>query len=145
MKFSKYNASFFGECLQLFNENCPQYFAENEREDYISFLKGGPSDYFTGAIENTVVSAFGVISSPEKLRARLSWILVTPKAKGKGVGNTMMNYAIETAIKRRESAIDIAASHLSASFFAKFGAEELDRTQHGWGPEMHRIDMEIKL
>ena len=68
-----------------------------------------------------------------------------PKSKGRGVGVKMMNYARETAFKNGSSAIDIAASHLSASFFTKFGAEELKITQNGWGPDMHRVDMEIKL
>ena len=145
MKFLNYNDLYFGKCLQLFNENCPEYFAENEREDYIDFLEGSPSGYFIGISDGSVVSAFGLISTREPSRTRLSWILVSPKSKGRGVGVKMMNYARETAFKNGSSAIDIAASHLSASFFTKFGAEELKITQNGWGPDMHRVDMEIKL
>ena len=145
MKFLNYIDLYFGKCLQLFNENCPEYFAENEREDYIDFLEGSPSGYFIGISDGSVVSAFGLISTREPSRTRLSWILVSPKSKGRGVGVKMMNYARETAFKNGSSAIDIAASHLSASFFTKFGAEELKITQNGWGPDMHRVDMEIKL
>ena len=145
MKFLHYNDLHFGKCLQLFNENCPEYFAENEREDYIDFLEGNPSGYFIGVSDDCVVSAFGLIITPESSRTRLSWILVSPKSKGRGVGVKMMNYVKEKALKNGSSAIDIAASHLSASFFTKFGAEEIKITQNGWGPDMHRVDMEIKL
>ncbi len=145
MRFLNYDDSYFDKCIEMFNENCPEYFAENEREDYIGFLDENPSGYFVGISEDAVVSAFGVISNSETLRTRLSWILVSPKCKGSGIGIEMMNYAIEASVKRGASAIDIAASHLSAPFFAKFGAEELSETQNGWGPGMHRVDMKIKL
>ena len=145
MEFLKYNDLYFGKCLQLFNENCPEYFAENEREDYMNFLEGNPSGYFIGVSDGSVVSAFGIISTPESSRTRLSWILVSPQFKGRGIGVKMMSYAKKTAFKNGSSAIDIAASHLSSSFFTKFGAEELKITQNGWGPDMHRVDMEIVL
>jgi hypothetical protein len=38
----------------------------------------------------------------------------------------------------------IAASHKSAPFFAGFGAEAVAETPDGWGPGMHRIDMELR-
>jgi len=27
------------DCLKLFDQNCPKYFATNERQDYIAFLQ----------------------------------------------------------------------------------------------------------
>jgi hypothetical protein len=41
--------------------------------------------------------------------------------------------------------IRIAASHRSAPFFARFGAETVRETPDGWGPGMHRIDMELTV
>jgi GNAT superfamily N-acetyltransferase len=145
MQFLNYENSYFGRCLQIFNENCPQYFAENEREDYIDFLKGNPSDYFIGVSGNFVASAFGVVCTPEISRVRLSWILVLPKLKGRGVGTKMMFFSKATALNKGASVIDIAASHLSAPFFEKFGAEEINTIENGWGLGMHRVNMEIKL
>jgi hypothetical protein len=42
-------------------------------------------------------------------------------------------------------AIDIAASHLSAPFFTRFGAKEVRCTKDGWGAGMHRVDMLLPL
>ena len=41
--------------------------------------------------------------------------------------------------------IKIAANHLSAPFFAKFGAKTVLETKDGWAPDMHRVDMELHL
>ena len=41
--------------------------------------------------------------------------------------------------------IDIAASHLSAPFFKKFGAIEIKIIEDGWGKGMHRVNMKLKL
>ena len=143
--FTKYDRSNFDNCLELFNDNCPQYFADNERDDYIGFLKANPLDYFVGEAGNTIASAFGITKIQGMSRSRLSWILVSPTYKGSGIGMAMMNYAKDTALAQRSSAIDIAASHLSAPFFAKFGAKVISTTDNGWGPGMHRVDMELSL
>ena len=39
--------------------------------------------------------------------------------------------------------VSIAASHKSAPFFARFGARIVETTPDGWGPGMHRVDMEL--
>ncbi len=145
MEFIGYNAAHFNECVTLFEQNCPSYFAENEREDYIRFLQTEPepSGYFVGVIENQLVSAFGVSNTPETKRARLSWILVSPSKKGLGIGNKMMTRAQIIAQEKGATVLDIAASHLSAPFFKAFGAQERQNIPHGWGIDMHRVDMEI--
>ncbi|MCS5593886.1 MAG: hypothetical protein NZ730_05005 [Porticoccaceae bacterium] len=43
------------------------------------------------------------------------------------------------------SLVTIATSHKSALFFAKCGAVEINFTDNGWGPGMHRVDMELPL
>ncbi len=44
-----------------------------------------------------------------------------------------------------EGPLHIAASHKSAPFFARFGAQETATTPNGWGRDMHRVDMELVL
>lgn len=57
----------------------------------------------------------------------------------------MMSLAKKMAKKINMQIIDIAASHLSAPFFATFGAKKVAEIKHGWGLDMHRIDMELPL
>ncbi len=37
--FCDYSNSHLEDCLKLFDQNCPKYFATNERQDYIAFLQ----------------------------------------------------------------------------------------------------------
>jgi hypothetical protein len=41
--------------------------------------------------------------------------------------------------------VRISASHKSAPFFERFGAEPTSVTEDGWGPGMHRVQMELQL
>ena len=145
VNFFEYEARQFKVCLKLFDENCPHYFAENERKDYAYFLKSPPGQYFVGMLGAEPASAFGLIFAADSRRARLTWILVSAKSRGIGVGIKMMNQARQICSERGITAIDIAASHLSAPFFQKFGTSKIIEIPNGWGPGMHRIDMELKL
>lgn len=129
--------------LNLFDENNPEFFAEDERADYTAFLEQNPSGYKVGLIDEEVACAFGL--DVQENRARITWIKVSQSVKGRGIGNKMMVNAIEESKSSGVQVIDIAASHLYAPFFAKYGAVVVQETEDGWGPDMHRVDMEIRL
>ena len=57
----------------------------------------------------------------------------------------MVSYAKKMAKDSNMKVIDIAASHLSAPFFEKFGAKTIKEITDGWGLDMHRVDMELLL
>jgi GNAT superfamily N-acetyltransferase/diadenosine tetraphosphate (Ap4A) HIT family hydrolase len=132
-------------CLALFDLNCPEYFAPNERTDYETFLDTKPADYRVALRDHRVVAAFGLLPSSRSGHRRLTWILVAPDAQGTGLGRGMMHEARAEAAKSEVRVIDIAASHKSAPFFATFGARAIDETLDGWGPGMHRVDMEWRM
>lgn len=144
LNFSNYTSTCFTDCVKLFDENCPKYFAENERQEYIHFLQQNSGDYFVGFYKQSLVAAFGVIMKSKNPRARLSWIMVSRNSQGSGVGRAMMNRLGEIANNANVKTIDIAASHLSEPFFRKFGAEQTGFVIDGWGPGMHRVDMELR-
>lgn len=131
-------------CLGFFDLNCPQYFAPHERRDYEQFLDGGPMGYETCRLDGRLVGAFGV-TGDESTCCKLSWIVVDPDAQGLGVGSAMMLRALARAGGLGSRQVVIAASHLSAPFFAGFGAVVVSGIVDGWGPGMHRCDMELRL
>ena len=145
IRFIPYDERNFGGCLSLFDGNCPQYFAINERQDYSDFLQSNPLGYVLGFSGETLVSAFGLNVGSSGSKASLSWILVSATAQGNGLGNNMMDHLIELAVQQGVSILEIAASNLSAPFFAKFGATTISETAHGWGLDMHRVDMRLVL
>lgn len=142
--FRRYRPGDRAACLALFDANCPQFFAPNERQDFDAFLAGEPSDYRVATQDNGVVGAFGVVTDDND-DARLNWIMIDPECQGAGVGARMMRDAIAIAGKLDRRQLHIAASQHSASFFATFGAIEVARKTDGWGPGMHRVDMLLEL
>ena len=140
-----YRASDIDACLAIFDANCPQFFAPNERGDYCEFLQRSPPGYMVATFDGLVVGAFGVAVEQKQRSARLNWIMIDPSSHGLGVGSIMMRRALETAVESAAADLAIAASQYSAGFFARFGAGEIRRTADGWGPGMDRVDMIIDL
>ena len=78
-------------------------------------------------------------------RAGINWILFDPAAQGRGLGTALMERLLGRARELGVGTVEIAASHKSAPFFARFGAVEVERIADGWGPGMHRVEMEVDL
>jgi GNAT superfamily N-acetyltransferase len=131
-------------CLELFDANCPEFFAPNERDDYASFLDAGPKGYELCLVKDGVAGAFGLIGDGG-VRRRLNWIMLDPRFQGSGAGRAIMERIASHAASAGIRAVDIAASHKSARFFEKCGAVTLAIAEDGWGPGMHRVDMELLL
>lgn len=140
--FATYTPADHAACLAVFDENCPEFFAPNERADYADFLDRVGGTYRVCCVDGRVVGAFGLMPGATPDEGHLNWILLSPSAQGAGVGRAIMGEVAAQAQAGGVTRIAIAASHRSAPFFARFGAHELVRTDDGWGPGMHRVDME---
>ena len=142
--FRAYEASDLSICLNLFDANTPAFFAPNERTDYHNFLAENPKHYWLCQEAGAVVGAYGLTTlTPETVR--LDWILLHPNSQHRGLGSRFMAQALEVAAAWGADTLAIGTSHLSAPFFARFGAVEEARTTDGWGPGMHRVDMRLAL
>lgn len=140
-EFAAYAPEHRDACLAMFDENCPEFFAPNERADYAGFLDRVGADYRVCRRDGRVVGAFGLTPGSAPDEAHLNWILLSPNAQGAGLGRAIMGEVAVQAQARGVARVAIAASHRSAPFFARFGAEEVERTPDGWGAGMHRVDM----
>ena len=130
--------------MTIFDVNCPQYFAANERDDYAGFLATEPSGYEVCTVGGKLAGAFGLRRGSGD-NVSLTWIMLDPSLQGIGLGSAIMKRVIGSAHARRSRFVEIAASHRSAPFFAKFGASVSKNTTDGWGPGMDRVDMQLKL
>jgi len=130
-------------CTSIFDANCPEFFAPNERREYEEFLEQVPGDYEVCEVDGKVLGAFGLFGDGEY--KTLNWILLDPQSQGVGVGSIIMERVIQLGRTSRASVVKIAASHKSAPFFARFGASAKSLTRDGWGPGMDRVDMELPL
>ena len=131
-------------CLEIFDANCPEFFAPNERADYSAFLDSHSSSYELCVTAGTVVGAFGLIDQSAG-NSSLNWFLLDPNAHGQRIGSAIMERVVALAQRLKFSQVDIAASHKSSPFFEKFGAVIEKITENGWGPNMHRVDMVYRV
>jgi hypothetical protein len=131
MNFDNYNESNFEACLSLFDKNCPKFFAVNERNDYIHYLKSKPPDYKIIFSNKEIIAAFGFKIDNALNRARLSWIIIAPLSKNNGIGTEIMENIKKIALINK--------------LFTKFGAIEIKIIEDGWGKGMHRVNMKLKL
>jgi len=142
--FRPYRASDRQACIDIFDANCPEYFAPNERQDFDEFLDSAPQDYEICERDGRVLGAFGLIAHGVKEKT-LNWILLDPQAQGMGVGSEIMHRVIHRSRASDSTTVRIAASHKSAPFFAHFGAATKSTKKGGWGPGMDRVDMELSI
>ena len=132
------------DCLSLFDANCPEFFATNEREDYRRFLDTVTEGYSICELDGKVCGAFGVLPCDQQ-SMRLNWILLDPHSQGVGIGSKIMRHTIRIVERSNANLLKIAASQKSAPFFQKFGATVVASLANGWGPGMDRIDMELPV
>lgn len=130
-------------CLELFDQNCPEFFAPNEREEYAAFLAAVEGDYTIVLEDGGVAGAFGL--GPHAGAVALRWILFARAMQGRGLGAAVMSRVRDEMRTRNVAVLHIAASHKSAPFFARFGAQPITTTRDGWGPGMDRVDMELTV
>ena len=144
ISFKPFHAADKMACLAVFDANCPEYFAPNERTDYERFLDSVPEGYEVCMLEGKMAGAFGLTRNSETSLS-LDWIMIDPHRHGAGLGSSIMKRVFDAGRRSGVSLITIAASHKSAPFFEKFGAVPINTIMHGWGPGMTRIDMELSL
>lgn len=143
-RFRSYRSTDFSRCVEILEANCPEYFAPNELADYQNFLTSVESGYEVCIVEGQVRGAFGVFDDGHETK-RLNWILLDPKSQGLGIGSRMMERATGIARTANAKVLKIAASHKSAPFFSRFGAEVVEVIKDGWGVGMDRVDMELRI
>ena len=84
--FSPYDVAYRDRCLEVFDANCPEFFAPNERVDYVDFLDRSPAGYEVRLGDGELAGAFGLIVTDEWADGardlRLHWILSDPAVQG---------------------------------------------------------------
>ena len=150
MDFKPYSQGNMAACLELFDLNCPRFFAREERSDYSYFLQQLPDSrsthnvYLLGWREQRLIACFGVARVSSETCA-LTWIMVHPEYQRQRCGEEMMAQLFTLAAAACYRKVAVSTSQHADQFFARFGAVTLRSQNDGWGPGMHRVDMEISL
>ncbi len=142
--FRAYSSADREACLEIFDANCPTFFAPNERDDFVTFLDARSVGYEVCVVNERVVGAFGLFGNGRQTKS-LNWLLIDPHSQGIGIGSAIMDRIVSSGRHSGLRLLSIAASHKSAPFFSRFGAVTTAVVDDGWGPGMNRVDMELYL
>ncbi len=141
LTYTTYQKRHRHQCMALFEQNCPHFFAVEERADYEQFLDSAPQNYWLVRQSDDCVACYGLTIQGSD--ASINWIMVDPTAHRRGIGSAMIARAFSIFTDHGVTHLKLATSQHAVRFFARFGLTERSRTMNGWGLGMHRIDMEL--
>lgn len=144
LSFRAYTNKDYKDCLSLFDENCSEFFAPNEKTDFEEFLAETTQGYEVCLLNGQIAGAFGTFAQGSAV-AKIDWILLARQAQGSGIGSVIMDRIITQAKALNCQQLSIATSHKAYRFFENKGAKIVSRKEHGWGPNMHKIDRVLDL
>ena len=130
--------------MGIFDDNCPESLAPDERQDYEEFLEDPPKSYEVCEVDGLLTGVFG-LDGDSKIEKRLQWIMVGKKAQGMGVGAKIMERVMHLGRQSNTKTVGLATSQKAAPFFEKYGAVSISTTKDGWGPGLDRVDMVLTL
>jgi len=151
------------KCLEIFNSNCPKYFDQSEFELFENWLNHQVSQnsvYRSPTYSNSEMDAYYVIDSPEfgimgcggfyidkeLSEARLAWGMIHVNFHRKGLGTAL--YAYRKDIITRDwpnHVITLGTSQHTYSFYEKMGLSVTAMVKSGYGEDLDRYDMKIRV
>ena len=143
LQFKNYSMESFNDCIELFDLNCPEFFASIEKNDYIEFLNQTKEGYVTIHHDSILIGAYGVHKTSSE-SASQSWTLIHPKYQNKGIGRLIMERVFSYLESNQLDNLFLSTSQQTEAFFLKFGAIRIDYIENGWDEGLHRIEMKIE-
>ena len=143
LEFKDYSMESYNDCIELFDLNCPEFFAPIEKNDYIEFLNQTKEGYVTIHHDSILIGAYGVHKTSSE-SASQSWTLIHPKYQNQGIGRLIMERVFSYLESNQLDNLFLSTSQQTEAFFLKFGAIRIDYIENGWDEGLHRIEMKIE-
>lgn len=141
-----YSAADRGACLDLFDSNCPRFFAASEKADFERFLNELDGPYQVIERDGRIVACGGHAMEPDGRTASLCWGMVDGTLHGRGVGTalTKARIAAAKAMPGLETLRLDTGPH-TRGFYERFGFKVLQVEPDGYAPGYDRYDMTLRL
>lgn len=147
-----YTAEHFQNCMDLFDSNCPPFFAPYERDLFKRWLLAIEKDEFVFPnieanhfyilrYENEIVACGGFYLLDNKT-ARLSWGMVLDKLHKNGFGTILFQYRLDQLrLLYPNYRLAMDTSQLSVDFYKRMGFKVTDVTVNGYGEGLDKYEM----
>lgn len=140
--------------MAIFDSNIPTYFADYERADFelslnafdegrLAYKDSLKETYFVLEDEGRVVACGGYSLYSTKMEASMTWGMVHNALHKQGYGRALFSYRLrEVTSLHPDYQLVLNTTQHTFPFFEKFGYKVVKITPDGYGPGLHRYDME---
>jgi [ribosomal protein S18]-alanine N-acetyltransferase len=121
------------EVIALLKSNIPLFFAEEEQQDFVSYISNEIEMYFVMEDEQKIIGAGGINFQENKTIAIISWDFFGLENQGKGYGSALLTYRLNliTEIETVKKVI-VRTSQLVFPFYEKHGFKLKSITKDFW-------------
>lgn len=143
--FREYTPADLPACLEVFTSNIPEFFSEEEREEFIAFVQRSPGGY--GVVVNAdgqIVGCGGIARSRTNPQgADLTWGMIHHALHRQGIGRILTRERLSLIDAMPDvTVVYLNTSHLTEAFYEKFGFRTVKLIPNGYRVGLHRCDME---
>lgn len=137
-----YTISDKADCLLMLDSNTPEYFADDDRNEFESFLDDLPGPYFIVEQEGKTIACGGWAAEKDD-KASMTWGLVHRDYHDRGIGTALLKYRVTEAINSLEcSVIQLKTIPRVVPFFEKTGFRTVEVKPDGFGPGYDEVTMQ---
>ena len=133
-------------CLAIFDSNSPKYFAPHERDEFSEFLDKPTCTYFVIEAGAAITGCGGYWVSDDGSRAIMCWGMVANDKHSTGLGKWLLLYRWKIISQVAPGALlEINTSQHTYGFFEKLGLKVTEIVKNGYGENIDRYEMRLKL
>ena len=145
MEILNYDPKYKQQCIGIFESNIPKFFLPKElpacKEYFASIIA---SNYWVLEHQNEIIASGGI--GIDGHAGRMHYGMVRNDWHKKGIGTRLFEFRLGKLIENPNIAtIGLDTCQHNPNFFRRFGFVETSVKENGYGPGLHRIDMELKI
>lgn len=147
MNLRTYTAADRPACLEVFDQNCPRFFALEERENFEEYLDAPQGPYFVlEREEGGAILGCGGYALEGTGIASLVWGMVLPAFQRQGLGRYLTMYRLrEISRQNGPQLVRMDTTQHSSAFYEKLGFRVIGVKQDGYAPGLDRVELMKKL
>jgi [ribosomal protein S18]-alanine N-acetyltransferase len=132
------------EVISILEQNVPDYFAEDEINDFRSYIADEIEDYYVAKLDDRIVGAGGINYEKDLGIAKISWDFIHPEFHGKGIGRALLNYRLQRVRHQNATTIIVRTSQLAYRFYERHGFELSEIKKDYWAKGFDMYHMVYK-
>ena len=125
MRIISFSLKYKPQCIALFEDNTPVYFAPEEKEIFDNFLGRQYPPYHFYLVEsdnNLIIACGGIKEELGNGSAMLRWDIVKSEQQKRGIGSFLTRYRIARICKNPKiNVINLGTTQKTFSFYEKMG------------------------